>query len=431
VTFEAALTGLTDELTVLVSVGGAVPATERPASLVARDAVLAMVGDVSRGLAPIAVVARPRDPLGLAATHPVALLRGQLSGLPAASFPDPPVPVSSPVGRAWTAAGRHASVAQHEWARADPGSWPSGDARWTLLGHLAAVVEAVAILDTDLGTADPGAGLPAGLRVAAEQVRLLAGRGPQPPAPPLQARPDRRPVRVREVAHLPAAEHRLASLLTRAEHVTPADVVRVTSGQGRILLALASALREPPPAGELDRGGIVLASGLRSVAAALPAAGCTRSVATIHPGDPRPLAQAAEISRFLAIHPTVLATAGRPLLLIAAGAALVAIRAVAAVTSAHLTDGRWLAPAPYPTELTWQRSSRLDPNDPPRLLASVRQASRLGDELLALPILASAPPSSVPRAASPTETGLAGVVELRSRRPADPARRPHNDPPSR
>ncbi len=206
---------------------------------------------------------------------------------------------TTPAGQSWRQAARHAVLAQHDWQTSTPTSRPAGDATWSDLADVAALSEALAYLDADLGRQLTAAGRPdlaapytdaahSGLATTARAVQQLAASGATPHPTELDPSPQRALVAVRTDADLPAATQRLAHLLTTTRELTPVHVQLIAGTLARASLSATGPLAAPS-----NDQASALAAALHRQAAALGAvASAPRRVASLVPSQPGPLLQA-------------------------------------------------------------------------------------------------------------------------------------------
>lgn len=351
--------------------------------------------------------------------------------------------VSTPAGRSWADAGRHAISAQHAWSAAAPDlNTPHA---WRALGAAAALTEAIGVLDTDLAGAATTAGRgeittalasAAGLRIAGHETRLLAAAQPDPPdattPPPVPhpgpSVPPPGAVPVNTPRALPDAAVRLAALLTHTEVLTPRQISAAAQAGRDLSVLAAQALPEHREQLAALAQGLHAATGEhRALAALVPA---TRGAAAVE-------VQAGELHRF---------TLGWLAAQRAGGAASHALDAdiarqlahhlsnlTAAITDAatrQVADRRWAirdrSVHSEATDLQYA-IARLDahPHHQPRMLADLREA-RVGAARLST---ATAPTAAELAAAAqppPHRTLGAAIDQHRAQQPprAHPAQRP-------
>ena len=156
--------------------------------------------------------------------------------------------------QAWQRLARAVTVAGDTWRRADPESRPRQHQAWSLMADVAALGQAMAVLDADIARAAtrmtndtierlgvaPGvladryaAAAVQGLRLAGERVVALAQSGPLPDVAPLR-QPVTRPMMLRQPAHVPHAQAATAELLSRASVISPRDFTLAVQAQARL-----------------------------------------------------------------------------------------------------------------------------------------------------------------------------------------------------
>ena len=419
--WAAATDAASRDLAWLLVAGGEVPKGDLDAALHARRAVLDLATVVHRGLtvtAPDSAPVTATDAEAEAVRAVWRLLGHQPRPVPARAVTDVlAYSPASPAGGKWHDVARHAVLATHHWQSSDHATWPAARQGWTAVARTAALVEAVSLLDADLARAAGTAGRHddaealararwSGLAGACATVRDLTGREPLAPLGDVAPTPRRALVAVRTLADLPPAATRLAHLLATTASLHPADVQLIAHAQARTSAGAARLLlqRTPHPA---PRGHVDVAEALTGHAGALASAGSRPGRAeSVHPSDPRPLAQATAIARYLATAgpdaTTGPATPGRDAaaVLAYASAAAGATLALERAARGQMSAGQWLVPAgeDSPSTLVWIRPDRFT-LDPP-LLDALARASHSAR------VLAAAAPSA-PNAAASTATAVA------------------------
>lgn len=378
--YQGELNALARDLSRLLIAEEPVPTLDLATAAGAHAAAVGLLTQVHRDLTGISPWAWTNTPAEIGG-HPVAALGRLLADHPRRPSAAPTdlvgTPAATAAGQLWRDVARHATLAHHEWVTSAPRSSPKAEKAWSALADVAALAEAAATLDPELARAMTAAGRHddadvftaasvSGLRVAAAEVRSLAAAGPLPDVDDLTPA-STRPVAVRAAEAVPEAQHRLALLLTQAEDLRPADIEQIITTQGRTALAAARLAREP-----------CLASELREYARrCADVAGHPHRTASIRRSDPRPLAQARELHRYLATPASP--TAGIP-----ADAAVAAAAgfgrgvpevnaALSATATRQVEQGRWLVPEPevLPDRPIWTRSGSRGAPEPP-MLASLR-----------------------------------------------------------
>ncbi|MGH3570169.1 MAG: hypothetical protein ACRDRH_30010, partial [Pseudonocardia sp.] len=142
----------------------------------------------------------------------------------------------------WSRVARHALLAGHDWSTRPPR--PSPEQQWSAVADVAALAQAVTILDRDLLAAarqldhvDPAvaqaldAATVSGLRVAAQEASALAATGSLPEWG--EPGPDTAPTRVlivRSPEDLAAAQARIATQVAASIELSPQTVDLLTRG---------------------------------------------------------------------------------------------------------------------------------------------------------------------------------------------------------
>lgn len=237
--------------------------TDLDVAIAAHAAVLDTVAAVFRDIVPWYRNLRPpqqpprvdladRDPIRafaftLRCRHPVHLDRSPSQLLERGLHADP-------ITAAWATAGRHAILATRAWPQGTSAAL-DGPQCWRAIAQVAALAEAVAVLDTDLIAVTRGRpdlaevlGATAGMRLAAREVLGLADRAtPEHPGTPPRdptgrdGHAPRRlvPERADRYSDLPRAAGRLTALIDRADILSP-DQVRGCAQVARNLAVLAA-----------------------------------------------------------------------------------------------------------------------------------------------------------------------------------------------
>lgn len=376
----------------------------------------------------------PRRSIEELEAHPVAVLARTL-----ASHPTPggrgshidrslAAPESS-AGRAWMRISRHALVAGHEWSTRP--ARPSPEQQWSAVADVAALAQALVVLDRDLaeaarrhGDVDPTlvealeASSTSGLRVAAGEAGALAAAGDLPEWG--EPGPDTTPTRVlmvRSPDDVAAAQGRLAVQIGTAAELSPQAVGLVAEGQARILAVTAVALRGNDD--ERATRSMRLAQQLRDAATE------RRQLASLMPDDPRPVLQTREVLQHLRAvgdrgWSGPQARAYLPALAAVVDCSPAVVQALSRSADQAVRTGRWIVPntaAQRANDPLWRRATRADPE--PRLCAALSAVAAH-----AAAFIPTAPPSTARSMPSPRET-LAGVAGLgRRTRPARPGQRP-------
>jgi len=332
---------------------------------------------------------------------------------------------SKPSARAdalWMSVLRHATVALAEWQMRT--GTPADDGAWSLLGDIAALSEAAAVLDEDLAAALAASGRPADatalrqgsarhLRLAGARSAALASMGSLPALtlPPPAARA---PVLVRSAASVAEGQRRLAAFLLDAEDVTPQAVFVVAAMTGQSARAAAEHTASPEVAAALEQHAGGLAAVVRQPG----------RCATIRAGDSRPEAQAYELRRHLRSlsSGTEAAEASDAF---ASGLPPVA-EALSRCAGRQNWQCRWLVPAAEPGIPLWQRSGTDSDRTPPFVGQLVQLSMAVsGDDRLPRP---GVPPAvALALSAIPPRSTLAGPLRsanLPETRPRSPAERP-------
>lgn len=164
----------------------------------------------------------------------------------------------------WAAIGRRTQLAARAWDVVRP-EILTAEERWSTVADVAALAEAVTIVEADLLAAArlPGRGgsvselqdaVVAGLRLAAREATAIATAGPLPAWDQPGERPSLEPVAlVRRVQDLAVAQDQLVVHLDRAAPLSPQSVVLVATGQVRFLAAAAAALTGSSQAPDMAR----------------------------------------------------------------------------------------------------------------------------------------------------------------------------------
>jgi hypothetical protein len=382
--------------------GGGVHPGELDTALTARAAVLDVTAAVHQGLTGGASgTARVAD----LDADPVRLLGRLLVDQPrpatTTSVTDALAgPAATAVGGLWRDVARHAVIAGSDWDGADPTTRPAGARAWTAVAATAALAEAVGRLDADLAASAVTAGREkdaelltrgawSGLSGTAAAVRALAERGDLPAPGDVAPAPSRGVVPVRTLADLPAATDRLAHLLATTKAISPRDVQQVVRAHARTTMAaaalLVATLPHPAPPQRL-----AVVESLVEHAHTLRAAGDRpRRTESVFPSDHRPLAQATEVARYLALAgagaSTGTASPGRDAAVLveyaraAAGVSAALARTARRQVQAH----RWLVPPGEDSRsrLVWTRTTPETPAPP--LLTALDKAGDHGRALAA------------------------------------------------
>lgn len=278
----------------------------------------------------------------------------------------------------WAAVGRRTELATQAWWRVRP-AMLAGEERWSAVADVAALAEAVAVLDRQLLTA---ARLPArlgraamwaledavagGLRLAAREAAEVAATGPLPDWDQPGDRPAVEPVMlVRSVQDLAAVQDRLVTQLAAAGSVSPQAAVLIASGQARLLAAAATPLNESPRYAQQGRWAADLSRRVADSvlgAEALAAAGDGRYPA-------RAVTQSRELAGFVTgrMSGAALSEPDRAALAAAVARAPRVLGALARQADRAWRTGQWLVPNPRGEALTWVPAGSMDRE--PRLCA--------------------------------------------------------------
>lgn len=370
--------------------------------------------------------------------HPVGMLSRTLAAHPAPqgrqslmdAFASPANP--SPAREGWARAGRHAVLATHEWSVRRPRSSP--DQHWSAVADVAAVAQAVVVLDLDL--LDVARRLPgvdpavvdaledattSGLKTAAREAASLAATGPLPPWG--EPGPDAQPTRVmmvRSSGDLVAAQRRLPLQVADSTHLAPRAVVTLATGQGRLLATAAEGLRSVD--GPRAEQALQVA---RQLTAAVTSA---RQLAALQPDDPRPVTQTGEMVRHLG---RVAAEGWTPEVVAKYQPALAAlvdhcpavVEALARSSKEAVRTGQWIVPntvAVRAQDPLWRLSTRADPD--PKVCVELHAVAARAQAALGSPVT-SGPAAPAPSMAPPRQT-LAQIAEQdRRTRPVQPGTR--------
>lgn len=258
-------------------------------------------------------------------------------------------------GREWHHAARHALLADDDWRHGSHPTWTRARS-WAALADVAALTEALTVLDHDLAPAaralsrDRDAQVlerstASALRRAAAEVQAHARFGPLTAVDVASPRRASGHVMfVRSDADLPAAEARLTELLAGARHLRPEHAVQVALGQARCAAAVAGLLRAAPASATPGSGLRPLTAGLDGAAHALASATATPGrTGSLHRGDSRPLLQAGELTRHLS---TGTVAAGRDVAALVGFARAMpdVVTALFDVARRHTAGGFWLVP---------------------------------------------------------------------------------------
>lgn len=369
----------------------------------------------------------PRPPRSAAAIEadPVAALEATLAAYPA--------PAGLGVGRGgvgvagesgagptadgWAAVGRHAVLARAAWSEIEPIRVPPLQ-QWSAVADVAALAQAVAVVDQDLAEAARRMAAPAwrplaaatraGLRTTAESAAALAAGGPLPE----WGREAGSLLLVRSPADLPAAQQRLVEQLDAAAGLSPRSVVLVATGQVRLLAAGAAVLgSEPAHAGRVAEARELQERVSRAVASGhlLAARG--------QQDDRRPVAQCREMVGVLEARRALSARLPRMERLGAFGAMLDRVPAVLAAVSRQaehgVRSGQWLVPDVGHRSIAtrrWVPVAR-GGGTPPLCAELAAAAARA----------AAGRPAPLPPLAPPPREVLAGIsAAYRPRRPVQP-----------
>lgn len=305
---------------------------------------------------------------------------------------------ASAAGAAWQQLARAATLAHHAWT-SGVGQPAEYDEQWTAIADVASLAQFLTRIDLGLTVATAADsrhynvtdslrfGLNQALGVAARETLRLASRGPLP-----ETGPDRIPLTthvlpVTTPSDLPAAQHQLGVLLAHAGLLRPERLPTLAAMHARACLLLADSLARTdhpdtdyPDSGCLDTGGVAIDSravqeALRRHARTLQEATLRAgSIASLVPGDLRPLRQAGEIDRCLQRDPDAV-TADPPLLSGVVRGLAGTTRALAAASSQALRSGDWLI-ADHTESLTEPLWRRRRPGDPtPSPIAAIRRAA--------------------------------------------------------
>jgi len=348
----------------LLARDGHVTAADLDAALTGRRAVLDLARTIHLDLTGLGSGSAAPTLEGLV-EHPLRAL-GQLIHRQPRPHPQLPLSVitarssTDATGKLWKRVAVHASLAEHHWRAALPGSRPRGDHAWSALDHVAALAQAVNTLDRHLAASAQHAERPelaeqlrqaagSGLGTAAAAARALAAAGPLPDVADLRQPPTRQLLTVRDVTEVAPALRNVADQLLAVRHVSPGHLQMVTGFTARAALH-AAVLAEAAAPHRGREWAPELAAALHEHGTHLTAVSATpRRTETVNPSDPLPLAQATEVARWLTSHPAtpVGATPGRDL----ATAREVALAAAGltevldVVARRHLDGGLWVVPS--------------------------------------------------------------------------------------
>ena len=350
-TYRQEMHQLAVSVSALLTDGATVPGDDVRAALVGHLAMVELLSAVHHDLAP---------PDG----DPIAVLGRMLREQPRRL--DQPLTyvlaaqAACTAGQHWRETAKAATLAEHYWRTAVPFSRPHGDAAWTEIADIAALSQAVAALDLDIADSFNRVGRwqdaaiyrsagQSGLRVAAIEAQALAATGLLPAAADLLPDPVRTVLSVRRPDELPAALRRLSHLAATSTTISPQHVGLACRAVAEAsLLAAAGFQRAGQPKAE--------AASRRQAAELAKAAGHTRGVAAIDPGDPRALQQAQEIHlqlvRMRELHQVPGATLAGEL-----GAAVnSAVVGLQQTVDQQLNTGRWLIRICEKGHLDWARA---------------------------------------------------------------------------
>jgi hypothetical protein len=345
---------------------------------------------------------------------------------------------STPAAHEWRHAARHALTADDDWRHGAHPPWTPARA-WAALADVAALTEAVTVLDHDLAQAAGSLGRNAdaralvssavsGLRRAAVEVQAHARFGPLTPAD--VESPRRTPHQVAIVRgddDLAGAETRLVGLLSSARHLRPEQAVQVALGQARCATAVAELLRAKAAGGAAADGRVgQVATALDGTARALAvAASAPAQAASLHRGDPRPLLQAGELSRYLRAPGATGGQRETAALVGFARALPDVLTTLFEVARRHTARGHWLVPT-HEEASTWARF-QVGLRRPPLLAAAGPALTAAHHVRQAVGALGNGAPSRAP--APPARAVLGGpLVEVRRRQPLPELRPPASHP---
>lgn len=405
-------------------------------ALIGRSATLALAAAAHREIAGIGPHAVGRELADLE-IHPVAALGRALHERVRVEADLAPSDVlartaGTVAGRAWGEVARRAILAHHDWSSGLRSGWTPVQA-WTALADIAAMTEAVNVLDRDLATAADALGRTddanrlasaarSGLRLAAAEVHALALAGPLAAEPIERVPADRsRVLPVSSIGDLPDAQDRLAVMLTHALSLRPEHANQIVLGQARNAAAITVLLRQAAdPRGQVAQ----VADGLAALARPLLVAGDRpRRTASIYPGDPRPLFQAGESTRFLSHlrdSPPTTPKDVDALVSYAAGLGPV-VRALTTLAGRETLNGRWLVPG-RGDAATWTRF--LPGLGEPPLLTGLRDAIPLADRVSTAAKACQRPRQPVALGLPPRRSLAAALAQARRSRPPLPGNRP-------
>ena len=346
---------------------------------------------------------------------------------------------STPAGREWHHAARHALLADDAWRDGSHSTWTRARS-WAALADVAAVTEALTVLDHDLAPAARALGrdrdaqvlersTASSLRRAAAEVQAHARFGPLTAVDVASPRrTNGHVVLVRSDADLPAAEARLAELLSGARHLRPEHAVQVALGQARCAAAVAGLLRAAPARVAPGSGLGPLAEALDGAAHALASATTTTGrIGSLYRGDSRPLLQAGELTRHLR---TGTAATGRDVTALVRFARALpdVVDALFDVARRHTAGGFWLVPTQdhAPTWTRYHLGLRESP-----LLAAAAPALATVQHLRCAPATFTAN-TSPPVLPPPARTVLGGALTQAQRHnPMPPPPTPRSGQPHR
>lgn len=316
---------------------------------------------------------------------------------------------TTPTSRLWLSIHRHAVVARHEWAHADPSSRPREADLWPLMADGAALTGAVAVLDRRLVPALQragrdedarliGAGGLSGLRLAAERVGALARTGPLPNPAPLRRPGPRSPVAVRSVLAQREGYRRLNELLTSSTGAHPKQM------QALLALHAGTIGRAATLVGDRPDLAAAMLEHARHIARATQA---MKRIESIQDLDPRPVVQARQLDKFVTAE--LDAARRSDVGMVVARAMPATWRTLIEYADRHVAAGRWLVGTDDPDRgPLWVRADLLDRR--PDALDALHQARESADLAAARvgpdPLPAQAPAVHV----RPAREALAGLL---------------------
>jgi hypothetical protein len=284
-------------------------------------------------------------------------------------------PPSSEAGQLWRNVARLATTAQQEWQQSSAASRPFGPAAWSEIADIAAMAEAIGLLDGDIADSLNAVGRwreasdfrasQFGLIDIAQEVRRLAATGPLPTGPELKPAAVERIVPITTPKTLPDALHALSTLVASANNLPPAQIEQISLIVAEAAKTAAAALRQPA-----DTAPSALLEHAKRLSAVT---GYSRRIAPLRPGSGKALAQAQLIRQFIAklnsrgvtLPPVVARNAASTLPSIT--------QALSEAADRQVKTGLWLLSREGNGPLRWGVS--LGSLDEPRMLDKLRRAA--------------------------------------------------------